>query len=287
MRRQAVAEWTETYRGVVNAWECDVVEHFTIAYYFDRFPDATRNFFDLIGAADHLRTGAGAAPARWHATFQSELRAGTSFHIVTGVLEAHEKTLCLGHQLLDSTTGKVSTLISETVTVGSPLPPALLHKLDSLKVAWPGPKLPDRADPRSGGGMLSARDRVKSWEIGEDGFMALPSYIHRFSGAMMQALTAVGFTGAYMSDNRRGFSTFELDLKVSAGAKAGEMLDCRTAVAQLGNSSMRFIHRMTDKSGREIATLSQAGVHLDLDARKSTAIPADIRAKIEKLMVED
>jgi len=28
-----MAEWTETYRGVVSAWECDIVEHFTIAYY--------------------------------------------------------------------------------------------------------------------------------------------------------------------------------------------------------------------------------------------------------------
>jgi len=32
-----VTEWFETYRGVVNPWECDVVQHFTIAYYFDRF----------------------------------------------------------------------------------------------------------------------------------------------------------------------------------------------------------------------------------------------------------
>ena len=39
-----MADWIETYRGVVNAWECDVVEHFTIAYYFDRFADATRNY---------------------------------------------------------------------------------------------------------------------------------------------------------------------------------------------------------------------------------------------------
>ena len=47
-----MAEWKETYRGVVSAWECDVVEHFTIAYYFERFADATRNFLELIGAAE-------------------------------------------------------------------------------------------------------------------------------------------------------------------------------------------------------------------------------------------
>jgi len=28
--------WTETWRGIVAPWECDITEHFTIAYYFDR-----------------------------------------------------------------------------------------------------------------------------------------------------------------------------------------------------------------------------------------------------------
>ena len=46
-----MAEWVETYRGVVNAWECDIVEHFTIAYYFERFADATRNFLELVGVS--------------------------------------------------------------------------------------------------------------------------------------------------------------------------------------------------------------------------------------------
>ena len=33
--------WTETWRGIVAPWECDITEHFTIAYYFDRLADAT------------------------------------------------------------------------------------------------------------------------------------------------------------------------------------------------------------------------------------------------------
>ena len=33
--------WTETWRGIVAPWECDITEHFTIAYYFDRLADAS------------------------------------------------------------------------------------------------------------------------------------------------------------------------------------------------------------------------------------------------------
>src|SRR5262245_49908744 len=29
-------DWMETWRGIVAPWECDITEHFTIAYYFDR-----------------------------------------------------------------------------------------------------------------------------------------------------------------------------------------------------------------------------------------------------------
>ena len=32
--------WMETWRGIVAPWECDLTEHFTIAYYFDRLSDA-------------------------------------------------------------------------------------------------------------------------------------------------------------------------------------------------------------------------------------------------------
>ena len=52
-----MTKWLETYRGVVNPWECDVVQHFTIAYYFDRFAAATRNFFDLAGVGESLDAG--------------------------------------------------------------------------------------------------------------------------------------------------------------------------------------------------------------------------------------
>ena len=31
----------QTYSGWVRAWECDTTEHFTVAYYYQRFSQAT------------------------------------------------------------------------------------------------------------------------------------------------------------------------------------------------------------------------------------------------------
>ena len=96
-----MTEWLETYRGVVNPWECDVVQHFTIAYYFDRFADATRNFIDLVGEDDSLDAGVRHGPCRGHATFQHELRAGAGFHILTAVTGIDASALQLGHQVVE------------------------------------------------------------------------------------------------------------------------------------------------------------------------------------------
>jgi acyl-CoA thioester hydrolase len=280
-----VAEWLETYRGVVNPWECDVVQHFTIAYYFDRFADATRNLFNLIGEGDGLGASGRNGPSRSCATFQHELRAGAGFHILTAVTGIDTRALQLGHRVVDSTTGKTVAWYTETLALPNALPSAARQKLASLSMPWPGPKASDRPVQREAHGPLTARDRVKPWEIGEDGTMSLPAHMHRFSAAALQILAAIGMTASYMHEQRRGFSTFELDLTRVGAASVGDIIDVTTAVSHLGNSSLRLAHRMTGPKGREIAFLVQSGVHLDMDARRSTAIPEELRAPIQELLI--
>ena len=282
-----MTNWLETYRGVVNPWECDVVQHFTIAYYFDRFAEATRNFIDLIGAGGDIDKGVENGSSRYYATFHHELRAGSGFHIMTAVTGVDLGALQLGHQIVDSATGRTVTWLSETRALSKALHPAGREKFASLSLPWPGPKTPDRPEPSAAHGPRTFRDRVKPWEIDESGTMSLPAHVHRFSAAGMQTLAAVGMTAAYMHEQRRGFSTFALDLLQVAGAKAGDIMDVTTSVSHLGNSSLRLAHRMTARDGREIAFLVQSGVHLDMDARRATAIPDELRALIRRLLMED
>ena len=61
----------ETYRSVVAPWECDVMGHLTIAYYFDRFADAA---FALIERLD-VSVPPGAA---WDCSCTTARSAGAS-----------------------------------------------------------------------------------------------------------------------------------------------------------------------------------------------------------------
>lgn len=277
-----MAEWIETYRGVVNAWECDIVEHFTIAYYFERFADATRNFLELIGEDETL--GPVVGPGRLYTTFAQELRAGAGFHILTGVVAVDEGSLQLGHQVINSASAQTVSWVMETLPLPTSASPDLRRRLEAQGSAWPGPEVPQPAAQRAGQGAITARNRLKPWELGEDGTMALAAHVHRFSSAGMQFLSSIGMTGEYMHQNRRGFSTLALDLRLAATAKVGDRIDVRTSIAHLGNTSLSYLHRMNRADGREIASLLQVGVHLDLDARRPTAIPPAIREAISGLL---
>src|SRR5260370_37675744 len=103
-----MADWSETYGGAVPPWECDVTEHFTIAFYFDRLDEAERNLAAILGLGELLRGGGFAR--HLDVRFARELRAASSFHIDSAAL-AVDGGLRLRHRLVDSAHGETVTWI--------------------------------------------------------------------------------------------------------------------------------------------------------------------------------
>jgi acyl-CoA thioester hydrolase len=267
--------WTETCRSVVSPWECDVTEHFTIAYYFDRLADASLTIAEHIGLSRSVA-------CRFDVRFTRELRAGASFHILSGPIALDRNSVRFGHQIVDSGDGEVTAWVEETVdTMGAAFP----RELPLLE--WPGPAVERRPEPVTLDGFIpSARDRVKPIDLDADGNFALAAFVHRFTAASIQTLASIGATSAYMEAERRGYSTFELALQVTTLPRLGAPLSVQTGIVHLGNSSIRFVHRMRDPAtGEEFAQLGQFGVQLDLDARRPAALPEPLRAAAARLLV--
>ena len=81
--------WTETYRGAVNRWEVDNVDHFTVAYYFARFEDATLWLLQALGLGpEALGTRRAAVIAECRVRYLRELRVGDLLSIRSGVISA-------------------------------------------------------------------------------------------------------------------------------------------------------------------------------------------------------
>jgi acyl-CoA thioesterase FadM len=116
--------------------------------------------------------------------------------------------------------------------------------------------------------------------------LSLAGFVHRLTDANIQAVAAIGMNAEYMEAERRGFSTFELLLRLAAAPRLGEPFVVETGIAHLGTTSLRLAHRMTDpRTGAEWARLGQFGVNLDLDARRPAPWPETIRAAARPLLL--
>ncbi|MGE0260761.1 MAG: acyl-CoA thioesterase [Alphaproteobacteria bacterium] len=281
--------WSETYRGTVPPWECDITEHFTIAYYLDRLTDAERNLADLLDLGDLLR-GAG-FHRRFNLRFMRELRAGGSFHIEGAALSPDLTSgggLRLGHRFVDSGSGETVTWVEERWDLsGVPLSPARRDAIAARLAAWDGPAVEERPDPaKSGGFFVTARGRVKPGDLDADGRLSPAAIVHRFTDGTVQTGAAIGMDADFLAANRRGMSTFELILQVSGALSADDPYLVETGIAHFGGSSIRMVHVMTNpRDGREVARMSQYAVNLDLDARRPAKWPDDIRARALPLVV--
>jgi len=280
-----MTDWIETYRGAVPAWQCDVTEHFTIAYYFDRLEEAVGNLADALGLGDLPRHDGLRRRIEGH--FARELREGASFHVESAPLAADDG-LRLGHRFVDSVNGEVVTWFEEHWDPSAaPLAPQQRSAIAARLAEWNGPASEQRAEPANTDRVIpTARGRVKTADVDAAGNFALGAIVHRFSNASGQLGAAIGMDAAFMQQQRRGFSTFELILHLSTALPLDAPYLVQTCIAHLGNSSLRMVHRMTNaRSGAEIARLSQFGVNLDLDARRPARWPDDLRSRAAALVV--
>jgi len=109
----------ETYRGTVYRWEVDNVDHFTVAYYFSRFEDATAALLDALGLGRGvlLASGRVAAVAECRVRYQRELRVGDVLHIESAVTAAGDAGLGIVHQVFDSGDGARCTTVTQRVAI--------------------------------------------------------------------------------------------------------------------------------------------------------------------------
>jgi acyl-CoA thioesterase FadM len=289
--------WLETYRGTVYRWEVDNVDHFTVAFYFARFEDATLHLLHAIGLDPAALAGAGRASITLDSRvrYQRELRVGDVLHIASGVIEVDDGGLVIGHHVFDSADETLCTTVEQrmaVVRIGAraplPLSPAQQAAARARQIEWNrAPEVVGPPEPATDDGFIeSARDSIKPGEVDALGEATLPAYIHRFSGALGQLIAAFGLTPAYLTEQRRGFSTFEFKLRVPGALRAGDLVRVRTGLLHVGNSSMRLLHRMQNgRTGEAVASLEQAGVHLDLDARRPAALPHALRERAKALLV--
>jgi acyl-CoA thioesterase FadM len=291
------SRWLETYRGTVYRWEVDQVDHFTVAFYFARFEDATDVILHALGLDPPALAPSGLAcvTTGGYVRYRREFRVADILHMRTAVTAVEDDGLGLVHEVIDSADGALCTTFEHRLAVVErgtrtrrPLPAKAREAALARRVEVPSAD-EDQTAPASPtteqGFVDSSRDAIKPKEANGLGEAGMEAYIHRFSAANSQVLAAFGFTPAYSREERRAYSTFEFRLRIPGVLRVGDLVHVRTALLHVGNSSIRIFHRMRNARTQElVATLEQAGVHLDLDARRPAALPPALKERAMTLL---
>lgn len=277
----------ETYRGDVEAWECDAFGHMNIAFYGERFVDAAASLLFRLAPTRHFRT------VSLLVRYRHELRAGAAIAIRSAVLgigdgAKRERQVRIGHEL----TAGESAVATEAEHVLAPrdakMRSGLKTVLEAATAAWAAEPFAPVKLPTAYGVLPSLRDRVKSWEIDETGRLSLIGHVRRFSTAVTHLMNAVGMSADYIARERRGFATFESRLALAPWQPgAGAELAATSGFLTVGRSSVAMVHDLIEvKGGDRIARLYLAGVHFDLDRRRATPMPEAMRQKAATLLMK-
>ena len=289
--------WLETYRGMVYRWEVDPVDHFTVAFYFARFEDATLALLHAIGLDPKARELAGGATVttECNVRYRRELRVGDILHIRSGVTAAGDDEIKVAHEVIDSGDGALCTSVEQKIVrVESasrkrrPLtPPQRQAALARRVEPEAAPEGTAAAHPESDERFVdSAADAIKPLEVNTLGEAGFAAYIHRYTASNSQLLGAFGLTPEYCRREHRGFSTFDFRLRLLGTLRAGDLVRVRSGLLHVGNSSIRILHRLTNgRTGELVSTLEQGGVNLDLDARRPSPLPPEMRERALALLV--
>ena len=159
--------------------------------------------------------------------------------------------LRLGHRFVDSANGETVTWIAERWDLPGGRCRARRGRRDrrpARRLGGTGGRAASGAESTAGF-IPTARGRVKPGDLDADGRFALAAIVHRFTDACLQAARGDRHgCGEFLEANRRGFSTFELALRISGALALDEPYLVESGIAHLGNSSLRLIHRMPTRA---------------------------------------
>ena len=128
---------------------------------------------------------------------------------------------------------------------------------------------------------------VYPWHCDHQGHMNTMHYVGMFDTAFWHHLSALGFTRAYMEEQRTGFFDVKDSVEYRAELAPGSLVAIDSALLRIGATSVVARHRMWNTETRTMAATSEkVTVYSSLDTRRKTPLPEDLRAAMEANLVE-
>ena len=108
-----MAEMQITYRGVVHPWHCDIMGHMNVVWYVSKFDEASWQFASMLGLNNSyfIKKHMGIAALQQNITYKSEMAAGSTVTVRSGILEMKEKIVRIVHEMRNDTTDEIAAVM--------------------------------------------------------------------------------------------------------------------------------------------------------------------------------
>jgi len=126
---------------------------------------------------------------------------------------------------------------------------------------------------------------VYPWQCDHVGHMNIMWYAGKFDEANWNLFARIGLTPTYLRESGRGMAAVQQNITYKRELLAGDIVEVRSALLEIRDKSIRFIHEMRNAETGEIAAICETtGVHMDRQARKSAPFADSIRKTAAALL---
>jgi acyl-CoA thioester hydrolase len=137
------------------------------------------------------------------------------------------------------------------------------------------------------GMMETYRGVVYPWHCDHMGHMNVMWYVGKFDEATWNLFARLGVTSAFLRDNARAMAAVQQNITYKRELLSGDVVAVRSGMLEIRDKVAKFVHEMRDAQTGEVAAVCiLTAVHMDSNARKSTAFPAEIAARAKALLCD-
>jgi acyl-CoA thioester hydrolase len=127
---------------------------------------------------------------------------------------------------------------------------------------------------------------IYPWHCDHMGHMNVMWYVGKFDEGTWQLFLHLGMPRSRFINEGTGMVAVEQHIEYKRELHAGDLISIRSAVLEVKEKSIRFVHEMTNNETGELAARTVlVGIYFDTTARKSRALPADVRERAQLLTV--
>jgi acyl-CoA thioester hydrolase len=297
----------DLYRGSVNAWECDENLHMNVRFFASRAMEGLAFLAAAIGMPRAFQEKASSTllVRDMHVRFLKEAHQGAALSMKGGVVAIDDTTMRTYLELRHASGAPAATFNMTLAHVEphdqTPFPwsarvresaqrylcTAPAHGSPRSVAIDVAPSAPTREDAEALKAPIVGLLAVPPDHCDAFGFMRMELFLGRVSDAVPNLMAQWREeTGRAAGATQTGGAVLEYRLCPSRWPRAGDLLEVRSGIVEVGEKTNRIAHWLFDPvSGDAWCTAEAVAVTFDLVTRKTIPIPDAQRAALQAKLV--